>query len=194
MDDWRRAIVAADNGSMRLKHSLLLLLGVAATLCVAFFLGFLHGESPSTVLNELRQPASAIVRNADKAYAYRIDSNTERYDEEPRRIAGPIQLTSVQLASLKNLLSKPGNHDRDDVPACLPNPGIQLEFVRGSHVVDLDLCVTCARMTTKVDGKSVATGGANFDAIEIDLGQAMKQLFPRDPKVQALGTESPSIE
>ena len=68
--------------------------------------------------------------------------------------------------------------------ACLPQPGVRLDFIRGDDRLSVLLCFECDMAMDFLNGSYV--GGGDFDDVRPALVGAVRPLFPNDAKIQSL--------
>lgn len=173
-------------------------IGIVAAILVATGVGGLfqirYLRTP-TLLSDVRSEVRDIVNKADSVQVYRIQALDGSPDgpqiiDPPKRISGPIELSKDQIHRIKSARTKHGGSY--DVPACMPNPGIEYVFNHDNRAVELDLCFTCGMAEIR-DNKG-HYGGGNFSHVSDRLTRLTIELFPNDPQIQALGHDPSMME
>lgn len=128
----------------------------------------------------------AIVRQADKVVAHRIESDrdTYRYTGEYKVVSGSVPLSEEDGRELIATMTDPRLYDWEMAKACLPTPGIRFQFHRGGDVVDMPICLECSIFMVNYKGKPV--GGQHCDAAEAKLLGLALRLFPKDASLLEL--------
>jgi len=159
--------------------------------CYIVFLFYLHHQSQARVAEIFGGARGvALLKNADTIEAYRIgktaeeirwlDSTLSDYPVEK----GPVTISPADGAALVTTLLDEQSYYWNSKKACLPQPGVRLDFIRGNDRLSLLLCFECKMFDTYLNGKP--TSGQNFDYIQPVLVKFVRKLFPDDPKIQSL--------
>ena len=132
------------------------------------------------------EAAATAVRNATTVQAYRLASPSffEQTLDKYEMAAGPVAVPTKLADQLKQLLLDPGSYDFSAAKSCLPDHGVRIEFVDGKRKIDVLLCFECRILSVYDNGQSA--GGEDFDPINRQLIDIVKQLFPNDTAIQAL--------
>jgi hypothetical protein len=162
----------------------------ALALGYVLLLAYLHYTSEA----ELRRifggsNGLAALRSADHVEAYRIDNSGEAKSSPSARLAdyavlaGPVAVSEADVEKLRGTLDDK-NTFRHLKKACLPQPGVRLDFIHGDDRLSVLLCFECDMAMNFLNGSFV--GGGDFDDARPALVAAVRSLFPNDPKIQAL--------
>ena len=74
-----------------------------------------------------------------------------------------------------------------EAKSCAPNPGVALRFEHNKSDYDLLICFECGMLgLRKPSDPPWWANWSDFDSIEKELAQLVKQIFPNDPEVQKL--------
>jgi hypothetical protein len=99
-------------------------------------------------------------------------------------LAGPAAMPEPIAKEVTALLSDPSSFLWDEAKACIPRPGIRLDFIRGSDRLEVLLCFECDILISYINGR--LAGGEDFDPVRPSLVRAVGSLFPDDAVIQAL--------
>ena len=124
-------------------------------------------------------PHMDAIRTTGKATAFRIGKD-DAFNEVV--LGEGIVLTDEQRQALSSLLVHDHSYDWDIAKGCEPMPGVLITFEDGATVARVRLCFSC-RMVGYTPG-----GWEDFDPVTDELVQWVKDVFPDDEVVQALGT------
>lgn len=127
-----------------------------------------------------------IVRQAKTVLAWRVVGTNEfhelLYDYEMR--GKPVELSTSQAQSLRNLLLDHDSYEWDVAKGCMPIYGVRVQFLEEDQSVDVMFCFECDILTIFRNGK--ITTGEDFDTIRGRLLEIIKPLFPDDELIQGL--------
>ena len=118
-----------------------------------------------------------VINNAEIVSGYLLPQKSYHQEsvENYKMRLGPIELTASQKTKLSKLiLSKD----------CAPDYGVRIEFQKGENHVDLLFCFGCSQVQVYKNGKSLS--GGEFDPVEKQLAELMKEIFPEDELIQSL--------
>jgi hypothetical protein len=153
---------------------------VLAALCTVW------GEDP--LIKRFGDEGVELLLKPEKVKAYRLrptasesDIHVGRSVDEYPIVGESVAIPALTTEQLIALLSQP---ERELAKACIPAPGVRLDFIRGSETLQVLLCFECKILIVYQDGKLV--GGGDFDSSYVDLLRAVKAIFPNDPEIQAL--------
>lgn len=119
-----------------------------------------------------------------------IRSDETRLLDKYRAAAEPKELPPNLAARISQMLVSPMTYRWGITRACLPSPGVRLSFVRGDERVDVLLCFECDILLVFRNDKYIGQG--IFDGASNELVEAMKELFPADPVIQACHSDRKS--
>jgi hypothetical protein len=101
----------------------------------------------------------------------------------PRKGA-PVTLDAATSKRVADLLLDEKSYYRGPPKQCLPMPGVQLRFERGTSVVSVLLCLECRILAVRGPGGQTAMD--DFDPAAPAFLEIVKKLFPVDPVIQRL--------
>jgi len=101
----------------------------------------------------------------------------------PRR-GGAVTVDSAAAKRLADLLLDEKSYYRGSPKQCLPMPGVQVRFERGTSVVSVLFCFECRILAVR--GPGGRTGMDDFDSAAPALLEIVKKLFPDDPGIRLL--------
>ena len=130
------------------------------------------------------------IRQPDRVEAFRILDDSKDKATDFQIQAGPVRLAQNDISAISAALLSPASYGWEYVKGCLPDYGVCLSFFRGSDRVDVVLCLECQILLIGHNG--VITGGEDFDPINPLLVRTVKELFPGDKAIQALGADDES--
>jgi hypothetical protein len=162
----------------------------ALALGYVLLLAYLHYTSEAQLRRAFGGPTGlTALRLSDHVEAYRID-NSDDAKSSPSAIladypvlAGPIAVTDSDVEKLHGTLDDKNTY-RHLKKACLPQPGVRLDFIHGDNRLSVLLCFECDMAMNFLNGSFV--GGGDFDDARPALVAAIRSLFPNDPKIQSL--------
>jgi hypothetical protein len=127
-----------------------------------------------------------VVKEPDLVTAFRLSPNrfNERMIKDYQVSAGPLPLPRPMAAEFAATLTDATSYRWNEAKACEPDYGVRLQFERGEQTVDVLLCLECLILAVHVDGQPIGQG--NFDNAAPRIIGLVKQIFPDDPKIQAL--------
>ncbi|OWK45465.1 hypothetical protein [Fimbriiglobus ruber] len=153
---------------------------VAAAAWGATFLLRGHEAEVTTLLGG--PDAVTTIQKADKVEAYRLDPKPGAV--EPAVVGDAVPVPAPLATKIATALTADSTYAWDFAKGCKPNYGVRLSFFRGSDRVDVFLCFECDLLRADHNG---ARGAAkDFDPGRPAFVKAVKELFPKDPVVQAL--------
>jgi hypothetical protein len=135
--------------------------------------------------------SKAVVLNADKVEASLLvvpDGPSGKpgeldYWSWPRKGA-PVALDAAAAQRVKDLLLDEASYYRGPPKKCLPMPGVQLRFERGTSAVSVLLCLECRILAVR--GPDGHVGMDDFDPAAPALLAIVQKLFPGDPVIRRL--------
>ena len=101
----------------------------------------------------------------------------------PRKGA-PVTLDAATAQRIKDLLLDEKSYYRGPPKKCLPMPGVQMRFDRGTSSASVLFCLECRILFVRGPGGQV--GMDDFDPAAPALLEIVKKLFPADPVIQRL--------
>lgn len=101
----------------------------------------------------------------------------------PRKGAA-VTVDAATSKRVADLLLNEASYYRGPPKQCLPMPGVQLRFERGTSAVSVLLCLECRILAVR--GPGGQTGMDDFDPAAPALLEIVKKLFPADPVIQGL--------
>lgn len=101
----------------------------------------------------------------------------------PRKGA-PVALDAATAKRAADLLLDEASYYRGPPKACLPMPGVELRFERGTTVVRVLLCLECRILAVRGPGGRADMD--DFDPAAPALLEIVKKLFPDDPVIRLL--------
>ena len=174
------------------RYSIRTLLRTMAALALGYvlLLAYLHYTSEAELRRTFGGSAGlTALRSADHVEAYRIDNSGDaksspsaRLEEYPV-LAGPVAISESNVEKLRGTLDDKNTY-RHLKKACLPQPGVRLDFIYGDDRLSVLLCFECDMAMNFLNGSFV--GGGDFDDARPALVAAVRSLFPNDPKIQSL--------
>jgi len=127
------------------------------------------------------------IARADSVLLYRIDSLKYREGArsiEQMAIAGPIKPKDQWVDQVVTLLGDSRNYSWDIAKACAMMPGVALRFKKGESTTDVRFCFECRMLSIGQDsGRAKAE---DFDPMNDELIELMKEALPKDPVIQSL--------
>jgi hypothetical protein len=161
-------------------------LALGYVLMIAYF----HYTGEADLRRTFGGPAGlAALRSADRVEAFRIDNSAQPKSSPSARLAdytilaGPIAVPESDSPKLRDALEDKNTY-RHLHKACLPQPGVRLDFIRGDDRLSVLLCFECDMAMNFLNGSFV--GGGDFDDARPALVGAARSLFPNDPMIQSL--------
>ena len=115
------------------------------------------------------------------------DEGTERLSPRSK----PFAVPTAQATRLSALLVDFDSYAWTLQKMCSLDYGVKLTFIRKEQRIDVLLCLECDWLSFRADGREK---GENFDFVHDDLARIVKELFPRDERIQKLETETDSRE
>jgi uncharacterized protein YegJ (DUF2314 family) len=97
---------------------------------------------------------------------------------------GPVALNADQRKQLVDVLTSADIYEFDSAKACLPIPGVKIEFAHDKHTVSVLFCFECNILLVYLDGAMV--GSEDFDRGRPRIVRVLKQLFPENAVIQGL--------
>jgi hypothetical protein len=172
------------------NRTVVTLIVVAAAIAAAGFLAYSYYSQP-TILSLLELAARQVVESPDRVDAYRIQSlriedGKETILKKPVRINGPIRLNGEEREELLAAVRRHGANQKK--AACIPTPGIEFVFQRGSNWVRAELCFSCNNASF-YDASGKHVGWSNLEHARPSFVRICKSAFPDDAAVQALPDE-----
>jgi hypothetical protein len=101
----------------------------------------------------------------------------------PRKGAA-VTVDAATSNRIADLLLDEASYYRGPPKKCLPMPGVQLRFERGTSVVSVLLCLECRILAVR--GPGGRSDLDDFDPAAPALLEIVKTLFPKDPVIQSL--------
>jgi hypothetical protein len=101
----------------------------------------------------------------------------------PRKGAA-VTVDAATSKRIADLLLDEASYYRGPPKKCLPMPGVQLRFERGTSVVSVLLCLECRILAVR--GPGGRSDLDDFDPVAPALLEIVKTLFPKDPVIQSL--------
>jgi hypothetical protein len=101
----------------------------------------------------------------------------------PRKGA-PAALDAATSKRVADLLLDEKSYYRGPPKKCLPMPGVELRFERGTAVASVLLCLECRILAVRGPGGQTALD--DFDPAAPALLEIVKKLFPADPVIRLL--------
>ena len=95
------------------------------------------------------------------------------------RVGQSVPIGADALRRLSSIVSNEQSWEFDWASGCGPDFGVNFQFERGEHVVNLFLCFKCGISVTYLDGVRIRY--QNFDPSEQKLAGIARELFPADP-------------
>lgn len=182
------------NTPARLRYSIKSMLLTIAVLAIALtlLLKFIQFNRNADIRRIFGGSAGLdILRHADRVEAYRIGPAPERMQMESNAgladhpiLTDPLVVPVSNAKQLSSILSDRNSYNWFSAKACIPRPGVRLDFIRGGNRLSVLLCFECDILQTFLDGKPV--GGEDFDNIRKGLVRIVRPLFPDDKVVQAI--------
>ena len=135
----------------------------------------------------------ALLKHADKVEAFRIGkiADTLRWPDvlltDYPIQAGPMPVSPSDTKLLVDTLLDEKSYYWNAAKACIPQPGVRIDFSRGDQTLSILLCFECEILETYLNGKSAS--GQNFEYAQPTLVRIARKLFPNDPKIQSLTEE-----
>jgi hypothetical protein len=162
----------------------------ALALGYVLLLAYLHYTAEAELRRTFGGSAGlAALRSADHVEAYRIDNSGEAKSTPSARlqdypiVAGPIAVADSDSQKLRDTLEDKNSYQHLK-KACLPQPGVRLDFVHGDDRLSVLLCFECDMAMNFLNGSYV--GGGDFDDARPALVGSVRRLFPNDAKIQSL--------
>jgi hypothetical protein len=151
-------------------------------------LAYLHYNSEAELQRTFGGSAGlAALRSADRVEAYRIDklpdpktSASASLSDFPV-LAGPVAVSETDDQALRRTLEDRSSY-RHLRKACIPQPGVRLDFIHGADRLSVLLCFECDAAMNYLNGSYV--GGGDFDDTRPALVGVVRSIFPNDPKIQ----------
>ena len=174
------------------RYSIWTLLRTMAALALGYLLllTYLHYTAEAKLRRTFGGSAGlSALRSAEHVEAYRIDKSGEAKSTPSARLpdypilAGPIAVSDSDIQKLRNTLDDKNTY-RYLKKACLPQPGVRIDFIHGDDRLSVLLCYECDMVMNFLNGSFV--GGGDFDDARPALVGAVRSLFPNDPKIQSL--------
>lgn len=97
--------------------------------------------------------------------------------------AGPVVLTQTKQQKLSRILLDFDTYQWGVVKLCSPDYGVKAHFTRAQSTIDVLFCFECDILEVSVAGN---THSENFDFNHNALAKLVRQVFPRDQKIQRL--------
>lgn len=174
------------------RYSLWTLLRTMAALALGYVLLLAYLRYTSEA--ELRRTFGgsiglAALRSADRVEAFRLDNQAEAKSSPSASLldypilAGPVKVSDADVQKLRHTLQDKKTY-RHLTKACLPQPGVRLDFIHGDDRLSILLCFECDMAMNFLNGSYV--GGGDFDDARPGLVGAVRSIFPNDPKIQSL--------
>jgi len=101
----------------------------------------------------------------------------------PRK-GSAVTVDAATSKRFADLLLDEASYYRGSPKQCLPMPGVELRFERGTSAVSVLLCLECRILAVR--GPGGRTGMDDFDPAAPALLEIVKTLFPKDPVIQSL--------
>lgn len=137
---------------------------------------------------------ASILKHADGVEAYRIGQVPDIIDKWPDLALndhpiekGPLAVSQADVETLVTTLLDEKSYVWDAAKACIPQPGVRIDFIRGNDRLSVLLCFECNIVETYLNEKFA--GGEDFDFAQPTLVRIVHTLFPNDPKIQSLKAE-----
>ena len=132
------------------------------------------------------QDVVAVINNAEIVSGYLLPQKSYHQEsvENYKMRLGPIELTASQKTKLSKLILSKESYIFDVAKGCAPDYGVRIEFQKGENHVDLLFCFGCSQVQVYKNGKSLS--GGEFDPVEKQLAELMKEIFPEDELIQSL--------
>jgi hypothetical protein len=172
------------------RYSIWTLLRTMAVLALGYvlLLAYLHYNSEAELQRTFGGSAGlAALRSADRVEAYRIDklpdpktSASASLSDFPV-LAGPVAVSETDDQALRRTLEDRSSY-RHLRKACIPQPGVRLDFIHGADRLSVLLCFECDAAMNYLNGSYV--GGGDFDDTRPALVGVVRSIFPNDPKIQ----------
>ena len=127
----------------------------------------------------------AIVEGAEHVEVQRLDPSRGQ-GETGRGVAlvgDPAVPTPEWIQRLKTVLENSQSYEWKDGKLCVPMPGLRVLCTKGEDSVALLLCFECEMLSMALAGEA---RWGDFDPARSELVRLAKELFPRDPVIQAL--------
>lgn len=129
-----------------------------------------------------------VLLEAERVESYRLTGEEDPTGIAGRRVLsrGP-DLTPDQTAAVEALLVDPDSYVFQRFRRCDPAPSVALRHVREDETVDVLLSFDCNLWQFDFRGK---TAIEEFDPVRPQLVDLVKELFPDDAELQALGASA----
>jgi hypothetical protein len=179
-----------------MRIQLPLLLGILAAALASGCQSAVPGQSPSPkpdpkVVELFGGPDGYdVLINAARVDAFRVSDGmppSEADQNSPggyAEIAGPVAISEASLGELKSRFADANSYLWDMAKACIFQPGVRFDFIRGDDRLQILVCFSCDELQAWHNGKRV--GGEDIDRIRPVLLQVAQQAFPEDADIQAL--------
>ncbi|HTN77996.1 MAG TPA: hypothetical protein VL096_22245 [Pirellulaceae bacterium] len=131
----------------------------------------------------------ATIEKAEKVEIFRL-ADMQFFQDKPAdyKVNGEaVALDPKMASSLATTLVAFDSYEREVAKACEPIFGVKAVFTQGESKVDVVFCFSCEILAVYHQGKH--TGDGNFDPANAKLVALVKQLFPKDKAIQAIGTK-----
>jgi hypothetical protein len=174
------------------RYSIWTLLRTMAVLALGYvlLLAYLHYNSDAELRKTFGGSAGlAALRSADRVEAYRIDKLPEPITSvsvSPSDfpvLAGPVAVSETDNLTLRRTLEDRSSY-RHLRKACIPQPGVRLDFIHGADRLSVLLCFECDAAMNYMNGSYI--GGGDFDDMRPALVGIVRSIFPNDQKIQSL--------
>jgi hypothetical protein len=96
----------------------------------------------------------------------------------------PTTATDAQTKMLQSTLLDENNFEFGIAKACVFEPGVRMDFIRGADKLQILICFECDSLQSFLNGLPV--GGEDFDTGRPELVRMVKTLFPDDPGIRKL--------
>lgn len=128
--------------------------------------------------------------HADRIAAYRIDKPADRDKWSGAGLAdfpivsGPISVSKSDAETLIATLQDRDSYVWNNPKACIPLPGVRLDFIRGDDRLSVLICFECDMIMNHLNGMPVGAG--HTDNVRPTLLRVAQSLFPDDATIQSL--------
>ena len=179
-------------GSKEIDMNPLLVLSLIASIAIVSSAGEVrNAEDPRVVKLYGNLANFSALTHAKKIEAFRIKHVMDGSRDQGRKrirgypiLSGPVAVNKKLSGELGQLLQRKSTYDFARDKGCEMTPGVAIVFKHQQIQVELLLCFECDQLEIYVGNKN--TGYEDFDPARPQLLKIVKQIFPKDPTIQAL--------
>jgi hypothetical protein len=119
----------------------------------------------------------------DNPYDSEMDRSKIEYDWWKWKVKGkPVVVDAATAKQLADALLDEKSYYRGPPKACMPMPGVRVQFVKGAQTVVVLFCLECSMIFVR---GADHLGGDDYDPAKSGIVAAMKKIFPNNAAIQA---------